>query len=437
VIEQHELDAIPGPQEAASEQVRRYIESPIEFWEACAREFGPVVRLDFGSLGPVVLFSDPVFVRDIFRLPPQAFECSPYNEHYRYVMGDLSLLLQDGPAHRRQRRLVAPIFRHDALVPKLGAIRKIVASTVDQWPAGRPFNPRPWLHEITAQVILDLIFADPASPGRAAIFRAYRASVARQVGSWGPWRNFARMQPKIREVLAQEIEARRQNPDMPGFLTLLSLARDESGALLSNEECEDHVFTFLVAGVDTSAISLAWAMHWLAREPVVREKLAAELAVSAEDESGEVLLGLPYLEAVFLETLRMYPIVPTPSGRKLLQEAVIGGVRFGPGTTLVPCTYLVHRREDLYPESSRFLPERHLTHRFEPFEYFPFGGGARTCVGEMLARMEFKVAIQTILDHWEIENSLAPPLSPVRHGTLLAPPDNSTVVVHPASKTHG
>lgn len=347
MIGQHDLDAIPGPLEPASEQVRRYIESPIEFWEACAREFGLVVRLDFGSLGPVVLIADPLLVRDVFRLPPQAFECSPYNEHYRYVMGDLSLLLQDGPTHRRQRRLVAPIFRHDELVPKVAAIKKTVASAVHQWPIGRPFNPRPSMHEITAQVILDLIFANAESPGRAAIFAAYRASVARQVGSWGPWRNFARMQPKIREVLAQEIVTRRENPDIPGFLTLLSLARNETGALLTNQECEDHVFTFMVAGVDTSAISLAWAMHWLARTPDVKDKLSAELATASADETGEVLLGLPYLEAVFLETLRMYPIVPTPSGRKLLEEAVIAGVRFDRGTTLVPCTYLVHRREDL------------------------------------------------------------------------------------------
>ncbi len=428
VLRQHDFDVIPGPTDSASEQVRRYIEAPVEFWESCVREFGPMVRLDFGSLGPVVLIADPLCVRDVFRLPPQTFECAPYNEHYRYVMGDLSLLLQDGPTHRRQRRLVAPIFRHEALVPKLGAMRQIVASTVRQWPVGRPFNPRPSLHEISAQVILDLVFGEE-SPGRTALFTAYRDSVTKQVGSWGPWRNFSRTQPRIREVVAPEIEARRENPDTPGFLTVLSLSRDETGALLSNEECEDHLFTFMVAGVDTSAISLAWALHWLSREPEVLAKLTAELANLPSDETGKALQALPYLEAVFLETVRMYPIVPTPSGRKLLEEAIVGGVKFSPGTTLLPCTYMVHRREDTYPESGCFRPERHLGRRFEAYEYFPFGGGARTCVGEMLARTEFKVALQAILDHWEIEICSAPPLSPVRHGTLLAPPESSTLVV--------
>jgi unspecific monooxygenase len=420
----------PGPSEPATEQVRRYIETPVEFWEQCYRDYGSATTLELGSLGRVILLSDPEHLRELFRLPTEAFECHQYNEHYRYVMGDLSLLLQDGATHRRQRRMHAPMFRHDALLPKMSVMRDIVLRTVESWPVGTPFNPRPSLHDITFQTMIRLIFGDLDSPTSSALITAYQKSVSAQVGSWGPWRNFSRMQPQIRLLLADEIAARRADPDKPGFMTHIALSTDTDGAPLSDEECEDHVFSLLVAGVDTSAISLAWALHWLSREPAVRERVIAELPQAANDESGRALLSLPYLQAVYAETIRMYPIVPTPSGRKLLRNTVIGPYTYEAGTTLVPCTYLVHRREELYPDSATFRPERFLERKFAPYEYLPYGGGARICVGEMLAKYEFTVAVSAILHRWDIESTDAPAMRPVRHGTLLAPPDSLELVVH-------
>ena len=419
----------PGPTEPASEQVRRWIETPVEFWEACERDYGSAATLELGSLGRVILMWDPASIRDIFRLPAEAFECHQYNEHYRYVMGDRSVLLQDGDTHRRQRRLLAPMFRHEQLLPRVHAIRDIVLNTVGGWPAGAAFNPRPSLHDITFQTMVRLIFGDLVSMTSTTLIAAYQKCVSAQVGSWGPWRNFSRMQPRIRELLAGEIRLRRENPDHPGFLTQLALAKDADGTFASDEECEDHVFSLLVAGVDTSAISLAWALHWLSREPAVRERLAAELAQAERDETGRALLSLPYLNAVYSETIRMYPIVPTPSGRKLLRPATIAEYTFDAGVTLVPCTYLVHRRKELYPDGDAFRPERFLERKFEKYEFLPYGGGVRSCVGEMLAKYEFTIAVATILERWRIQTTDAPPMRPVRHGTLLAPPDSLELVV--------
>ena len=425
----------PGPLEPAGEQVRRWIETPIEFWEECEREYGSAVSLQLGSLGTVILLSDPECVRDVFRLPADAFECHQYNEHYRYVMGDLSVLLQDGETHYRQRRLLAPMFRHEQLLPRMTAMRSIVLETIESWPRGTPFNPRPSLHDITFQSMVLLLFGDRTSPTSSALISAYRQSVSGQVGSWGPWRNFSRLQPRIRTMLADEIMLRRHDPDRPGFMTHLAASLDTHGAHLSDAECEDHVFSLLVAGVDTSAISLAWALHWLSRAPAILHRLVAELAELAElvgaagDETGRGLLSLPYLHAIYRETLRMYPIVPTPSGRKLLADTRIGPYEFAAGTTLVPCTYLVHRREDLFPDSGTFRPERFMERKYAPHEYLPFGGGARGCVGEMLARYEFAIAIASILARWRLQATQAAELRPVRHGTLLAPPDAFAVVV--------
>jgi cytochrome P450 len=269
-----------------------------------------------------------------------------------------------------------------------------------------------------------------------ALGDAYREAVLGQVGSWGPWRNFTRLQPRLRALLAAEIAERRERADLPGLLTRLAQARDDEGRPASDAQCEDQVFAMMIAGVDTVAIALAWALHWLARERAARERLAAEL-VAAPDAGAATVLALPYLDAVFAETLRMYPVVPTPSGRRLRRDTAIGPHLLPAGTTLVPCSYLVHRRAELYPEGGRFRPERFLERRFERHEYFPFGGGVRRCVGEALAELEFKVALATILGAWALEQDDAPPLPPVRSGTLLAPSDALRVRLRPARAAAG
>ncbi|MBV9880984.1 MAG: cytochrome P450 [Gemmatirosa sp.] len=421
----------PGPSEPASEQVRRWIESPVDFWEACERTYGPVVGLDLGSLGPVVLLADADAVRELFQLPSDAFECRQYNEHYRYVMGDNAVLLQDGASHMRQRRLLAPPLRADALAPSAAVIRDVAERTVARWPVDDAFNPRPALHEIGFQVVLHLVFGELASHTSRALLEIYRDAVAGQVGSWGPWRNFMRLQPRIRALLAHEIAARRADASRPGLLTRVAQGRTPDGAPVSDAECEDHVFSMMIAGVDTAAVAVAWALHWVGRDAAVRDRLCAELA--GIDVAGGALRALPYLHAVYCETLRMYPIVPTPSGRRLTRPQTIGGRAYDAGTTLVPCSYLVHRNASLYPSPHAFAPERFLARRYARHEYFPFGGGVRLCAGESLAELEFAVVLATILQRFDLSADADVALRPVRHGTLLAPAEHFRVRVRPAA----
>lgn len=134
----------------------------------------------------------------------------------------------------------------------------------------------------------------------------------------------------------------------------------------------------------------------------------------------------------------MYPVVPTPSGRRLRQDMQIGGYAFPAGTTLVPCTYLVHRREELFPNGDQFRPERFLERKFTPAEYFPYGGGVRRCVGEALAHLEFKLVLAEILARWTVEPPDDPtPVRAVRHGTLLAPDASFRLRVRPAVAASG
>jgi len=427
------ISGLSGPEVSASEQVRRWIETPVEFWEECAREFGPVVALDLGSLGPVVLISDPERVKEVFQLSTDLFECRQFNEHYRYVMGEHSVLVQDGDQHRRQRRLLSPQLRPET-VPSINTIRDIVLQVISEWPVGQPFNPRPSLHDAIFRVMVLLLLGDLSGEASRSLIAMYREEVLSQVGSWGPWRSFARIQPAIRDLLAGEVEARRADPSKPGLLTAVAQARSAAGDPIPDSEWQDHVFSLMVAGVDPTAISLAWSAYWLAREASVRQKLLEELACSTEVLSGPGLLKLPYLNAVFYETLRMYPVVTTPSGRKLRRETRLGPYTFPAGTTLLPCTYLVHRREDLYPDSGSFRPERFLERTYASYQFFPFGGGARTCLGEMLAEIEFKAALATVVRHWSLAAADPRAFPPSRHGTLLAPSDEANIVVRVAHR---
>jgi cytochrome P450 len=239
------------------------------------------------------------------------------------------------------------------------------------------------------------------------------------------------LQPRLRALISEEISGRLDNPQPEGsdlFGSLLR-AKEEDGQSYAHDEIQDHVFTMLVAGVDPTAIALAWALYWVSENPDVKLRLLQELASLGELPDPREVVELPYLSAVCQEVLRMYPVVTTPSGRKLTTRVEIMGLPFDPGTTLLPCTFLVHRRKELYPEPDRFRPERFLERQFGPHEYLPFGGGNRVCIGATLAPLEIKVALATILSRCNLEPAHSGPVKPVRHGTLLAPSEEMRLIV--------
>jgi cytochrome P450 len=420
-----------GPTTPSWSQAQAWIENPIQFWRDCQAEFGETFTVQLGSLGPVVLFSNPAAVRRVFQLPAESYECRQFNEQYKYVMGDQSLLVSDGPRHRSRRRvLMSPL--HQASTSRVSqAVKRLTARMIESWPSGEPISVRPAIHLLSLQIMLEILFGDLTTPICQEIQRSFRDEILQDFGTWSPWRRFARLQPMLRELLSDEIRAgRSRSRDRPAILfDALIQARDDAGALLLDDEIQDHVFTMLIAGVDPTAIAVTWALFWIHDSSEVRASLLQELAHHGESPDPQRTAELPFLSAVCQEVLRMYPVVATPSGRKLLTEVEVAGWVFEPGVTLLPCTYLVHHRADLYPEPERFRPERFLERQFGPHEYFPFGGGNRTCIGAAVASLEIKLAIATILGCCNLEASHEGPVQPVRHGTLLAPSQSMKFVL--------
>jgi len=202
-------------------------------------------------------------------------------------------------------------------------------------------------------------------------------------------------------------------------LSLLIMAQDEDGNGLSDAELHDELMTLLVAGHETTATAIAWGMHWAHHQPEVLRQIRDEIATAQAGDDAMALTKLPYLEATCNEILRIYPVAMLTFPRLVQEPIELLGHPIEPGTMLVGSIYLVHHREDLYPQPHEFRPERFLERQFSAFEFMPFGGGARRCIGYALAMYELKIVLGTLLAHYNFELASDRPAIPERRGVTL------------------
>ena len=242
-------------------------------------------------------------------------------------------------------------------------------------------------------------------------------------GSWSPWGRMKQRQRKIDALIYAEIEERRLQPDAnrTDILSLMMAARDENGQPMTNEELRDELMTLLFAGHETTATALAWAFYWIHSLPSVRQKLLQELDSLGENPDPMEIFRLPYLSAVCQETLRIYPVAMLTFAREVLTPVELMGHQLEPGTVVFASIYLTHRREDLYPEPLQFKPERFLERQFSPYEYLPFGGGSRRCIGLALAQLEMKLVLATILRDFDLVLTEKKPVQAKRRGVTIGP----------------
>jgi cytochrome P450 len=242
-------------------------------------------------------------------------------------------------------------------------------------------------------------------------------------GSWSPWGRMNQQRRKIDDLIYAEIEERRLQPDASrtDILSLMMAARDENGQPMTDEELRDELMTLLFAGHESTATALAWAFYWIHHLPSVRQKLLQELDSLGENPDPMEISRLPYLSAICQETLRIYPVGTQTFARQVLTPVELMGHQLEPGTAVFASIYLTHRREDLYPEPLQFKPERFLERQFSPYEYLPFGGGSRRCIGLALAQLEMKLVLATILRDFDLVLAQKKPVQAKRRGVTLAP----------------
>ncbi|MGK7956649.1 MAG: cytochrome P450 [Crocosphaera sp.] len=414
----------PGPSTSPMLQSKEWMENPLQFLDNCARRYGDIFTVELGSLGLTVVLSHPEAIKQVLSLPSHTYECYQYNETYRSLMGDEALFLSDHQPHKRKRRLLMPSFHGERIKQYAEEIKKIVEEITEDWEIGQNILIRPLVHEISLRVILKIVFGSTSIPLCQVLRQLFKLAVSKDFGSWSPWKQLEKRRSQLCQLIRAEIKTRRETENQStDLLSMLISATDEEGNLLTDVEIEDHIFSLLITGVMPMAVALIWSLYWIYENPAVESKLSQEIRSLGTDFEALALTKLSYLTATYKEALRICPVLAAPSGRKLTQPIEIMGYHFEPGTTLLPCIYLLHQREDLYPNSHLFQPERFLNHQYAPYEYMPFGGGNRLCLGSALAQLELRVVLGTILSHWDLEKTKNQEVKPIRHGIVIAPSD--------------
>lgn len=435
---------MPGPAEPSIAQAVRWAATQHRFFNENVARYGSPFRMRFPfvySKG-VVVFATSSAVKQILRMPAEQARGGEAYTLLKQSSGPTSVIVRDGEEHLRLRKLLLPPLHGERLQWWAGYVEELMLEDMADWPEGEPFQLRPIAERITMAVIMKIVFGvrDPERerelrrllpvlfdiPPLAAF--GYATPLARlDLGPLSPWGRYRRKRDRIDALIAREIGERRaalassdgEDGERQDILSMLLTARDEDGKPMTDRELRDQLVTMLIAGHETTATSLAWALERLLREPRVLERLLSSL------RAGET----EYLDAVIKETLRIRPVV-AQIGRVLASDCVIDGWSVDAGTmVMVPMTVL-HKDPEAFPEPEAFRPERFLGEE-DPGEYawLPFGGGVKRCPGASLALLEMRVALRTILLNVRLAPDRPEPERPRVRGITLIPDRGGRVVL--------
>ncbi len=385
---------------------------------------------------PIVLFTRPEHAKEIFAGDPEIFHAGKGNAILGPVMGEHSLLLQDSSEHKRARRLLMPAFNGAALRGYASLVSRIAREEVDRWTPGDSFRSLDRMNALTLDVILRVVFG--VTDERR--LRELRPLVNRTVdispaillaaGHPGlkrihPWKRTVDNQRELDRVMYAEIAERRGVPDLGERSDVLSrLLRvgdeDADETPLTDDELRDQLVTLLLAGHETTATALSWALYELGRDA---DQLAkARDAVDREDDD--------YLEAVMKESMRLHPVIPMVA-RQLMAPATIGGIDLPEGTTVGPSILINHAREDNYEDPDEFRPERFLDGPVAPNTWIPFGGGVRRCIGAGFSLMEGVAVLREVLSSYDVSLPPGPADFPRVRNITSVPRHGARITVTP------
>ncbi|SRR5579883_1281574 len=440
-----------GPKAPPLVQMLQWLADPLKYMENATQRYGDIFTSGCGlNLKPIVLVSNPLAIQKIFLNEEKQFEApSAAKVLFQPFLGELSITrTDDSPRHKRKRQLLMPPFHGEKMATHGQLICEIAQNVMSQLTPGKIFSAYNPMQEISLRVILEGVYGIRggeryehlrqlmvpwwealSSPVESTLL--YVPFLQIDLGSWSPWGRFCRLKKEINQLLLVEIQERRQqyDPSRTDILTMLMSARDETGQLMTDEELRDEMLTLLTAGQETTAASMSWALYWIHHLPHVREQLLQEIASLGDSPDPMMIARLPYLSAVCQEILRIYPPVYSSFPRMVKSPVELMGYELEPGIEVLVCNYITHHREDLYPESKQFRPERFLGHKFSPYEYLPFGGGNRRCIGEALAIFEMKLVLATILSRYQMALANNRPVRPHVHRINVVPSDGPKMVI--------
>jgi cytochrome P450 len=438
--EAHDLPEPPAIMQARLLQTLRFNQRQIQFVFRARRELGEVFRMRGTLPGPgPVITSHPDHVRSLFTAKPEQAPSLTGESPLLPVVGPNSVLTATGPRHMRQRKLLLPPFHGEAIEQYTQLIADAAEREIERWPVGQPFALAPHMQAITLDVIMAGIFGIEGRPERGTPEHRLRQMTKRVVeASTLPFAqvveliNLNREEPvgpmKIgldmldRATYAVIAERRRADDlgERRDILSLLLQARTEEDEAMSDKELRDELLTLVLAGHETTANSLAWTWERLVRNPAAHEALRD--AVRGEGDAAE------QIEATIVEGMRSRPVIPI-IGRRVMLPWQFGSYAVEAETPVLMSILLVHHREDLYPEPFEFRPERWLGRKPGTYEWIPFGGGIRRCLGAALAMAEQRVVLEMMARRLDLEADDPAPEHAVHRNVTMIPSRGARVTI--------
>lgn len=425
---------LPAGPSSAFWTTMRYARDPVSLYRALARYGdGHTVTMPL-LLGPIVAAISPESAKDILTADIAALDVfDPAS--LAMVFRPRSVVMLSGEPHARERKLLMPAFNRGQAVRAYGAsMQETALAYASELPAGKPFVMQKLAQRILLQLVVRDVFGVTEPDEQAVLKQAIRAlfeasspaliffpSLRHRFGGIGPYATWQRADARMTKLIHELIARRRAAPAgaRVDVLTMLLSARYDDGSAPSDDVIHDELMALFFAGHAATATSIAWVFHWLHRHPETLAKLRAELATLPPDTDPSSYTKLPYLDAVCNETLRIYPPV-TDLYRSLRTPLRIGANTVPAGTGVAVFTAMIHARPELFPEPMRFRPERFAERSFTPFEFMPYGAGARRCIGVAFAHQALQIVVATILRRYELAPE-TPDEPAVRQGVGLGP----------------
>jgi cytochrome P450 len=438
--EQAELREPPAVALPRSLQTLRFTKRQIQFVSRARRELGDVFGVRFIVIpGGVIVTCHPDHVRSLFTAKPELVPSLTAESPLRPIVGPNSVLTANGPSHLRQRKLLLPPFHGEAIDRYTAMIRDVTEAALTRWPLGEPFALAPRMQAITLDVIMSGIFGIEGRPARGSAEETLRTTVKQlaavstsPLALIGELSNLGRAEPIglmrrgvrfLDRATYPVIEARRQADDLDersDILSLLLRATTDEGEQMSDHELRDELLTLVLAGFETTANSLAWTWERLVRSPEAHERLREAVRTDTEAEEN--------IEATITEGMRSRPVIPIV-GRRVTVPWRLGQYVVPAGQAVSVSIVLVHHREDLYPDPYAFRPERWLGHSPGTYEWLPFGGGTRRCLGAALAMAEQRVVLEAMVRRLDLVADRPEPEHAQHRNVTMIPARGARVVI--------
>lgn len=394
--------------------------------------------------GPIVVTGRPDLIKQVFSEDPSTFGVFGAGTIVP-VLGSGSLLLMHGSDHKRERKLMSPMFHGERMKSYGQSMQRIALDHIRSRETAGIFETLSMMVSVSIEVIVQSIFGGNEGADRRRLMAAGSEVVKRShpllffskrthfslVGlSW--WDRFRQARQKLFDGFDSVIDRVEQNEAAgEDILSMLVGARYEDGSPITREHIREELMTFLFAGHETSALAMTWAIYHIHSHEQVRERLRAELDALDGCDPAQ-LASLPYLKAVIQESLRLHPIV-TEVLRFLVKPMHLGEFHLPPGTGIAPAAVMAHYDPELYSDPESFRPERFLERNYMPFEFLPFGGGHRRCIGAAFAMYEMAIVLGTMLKHYDFTLHETKPVVSVRRSVTFGPSSPIRASIKPRS----